>query len=74
MKMATWGRVAAVLRNVLRSPQSLKSLALRRAVGPGVFGCVIGTGVICYYQYRANNRTLPFAVYAEEQKVSRRLK
>ena len=68
--MASWGRVVAVLRNVLRSPQSLKSLPLRRAVGPGLFGCVIGTGAICYYKYNANNRTLPFVVHAEEQKVS----
>ncbi|XP_041808265.1 calcium uptake protein 2, mitochondrial [Chelmon rostratus] len=66
--MASWARVSAVLRNVFRSPQSLKSLAVRRAVGPGLFGCVIGTGVVCYFQYRANNRTLPFAVHAREQK------
>ncbi|KAM9349016.1 calcium uptake protein 2, mitochondrial [Symphorus nematophorus] len=66
--MASWGRLAAVLRNVLRSPQSLKSLALRRAVGPGLFGCVVGTGVICYYKYNVNNRTLPFVVHADEQK------
>ncbi len=68
--MAGWGRVAAVLRSVLRSYQSVRSLALRRAVGPGVFGCVIGTGVICYHHYHADNRSLPFAVHAEEQKVS----
>ncbi|XP_036975192.1 calcium uptake protein 2, mitochondrial isoform X1 [Acanthopagrus latus] len=66
--MASWGRVAAVLRNALRSPRSLQSLALRRAVGPGVFGCVVGTGLVCYYQYRASIGTLPFAVHAEEQK------
>ncbi|XP_047462200.1 calcium uptake protein 2, mitochondrial [Mugil cephalus] len=66
--MASWGRVAAVLRTVLRSPRSLQSLALRRAVGPGVLGSVIGTGLICYYQYHAHNRTLPFAVHAEEEK------
>ncbi|XP_044077511.1 calcium uptake protein 2, mitochondrial [Siniperca chuatsi] len=66
--MASWGRVAAVWRNVLRSPRSLKSFALRRAVGPGVLGSVIGTGLICYYQYHANNTTLPFAVHAEEEK------
>ncbi|XP_039632894.1 calcium uptake protein 2, mitochondrial [Perca fluviatilis] len=63
--MASWGRVAAVLRNVLGSPRSLKTLSLRRAVGPGILGSVIGAGVICYYQYHANNRTLPFAVHAE---------
>ncbi|XP_040005836.1 calcium uptake protein 2, mitochondrial [Xiphias gladius] len=66
--MAGWGRVAAVLRNVLRSPRAPKSLALRRAVGPGIVGSVIGTGLFCYYQYQTNNRTLPFAVHAEEQK------
>ncbi|XP_051257563.1 calcium uptake protein 2, mitochondrial [Dicentrarchus labrax] len=66
--MASWGRLAAVLRNVWRSPRSLKGLALRRAVGPGLVGCLVGTGVVGYYQYRADNRTLPFAVHAEEQK------
>ncbi|XP_035521890.1 calcium uptake protein 2, mitochondrial [Morone saxatilis] len=66
--MASWGRLAAVLRNVWRSPRSLKGLSLRRAVGPGLFGCLVGTGVVGYYQYCANNRTLPFAVHAEEQK------
>ncbi|XP_023137289.1 calcium uptake protein 2, mitochondrial [Amphiprion ocellaris] len=66
--MAGWGRFAAVLRNVLKSPRSLKSLALRRAVGPGVLGSVIGTGLICYYQYHASSRTLPFAVHAAEEK------
>jgi len=68
--MASWGRVAAVLRNVWRSPRSLKGLALRRAVGPGLLGSVIGAGAFCYYQYGANNTTLPFAVYAEVPKVS----
>lgn len=71
--MASWGRVAAVLRNALRRPRSLQSLTLRRAVGPGVFGCLVGTGLVCYYQYRASIGTLPFAVHAEEEKVSTRL-
>ncbi|XP_044227764.1 calcium uptake protein 2, mitochondrial [Thunnus albacares] len=66
--MASWGRVAAHLRNFLRSPRSLKGLARHRAVGPGIFGCVIGTGAICFHQYHAVNRTLPFTVHAEEQK------
>ncbi|XP_054481899.1 calcium uptake protein 2, mitochondrial isoform X2 [Anoplopoma fimbria] len=66
--MASLGRVAAVLRNALRSPRSLKSFALRRALGPGIVGAVVGTGFICYYQYHANNRTLPFAVHAEVPK------
>uniref|UniRef100_A0A3B4Z575 Mitochondrial calcium uptake 2 n=1 Tax=Stegastes partitus TaxID=144197 RepID=A0A3B4Z575_9TELE len=67
--MASWGKVAAVLRTVLRSPRSLKSVAVRRSVGPGVVGSVIGTGLLCYYQYHASSRTLPFAVHAEEQKT-----
>ncbi|XP_070699498.1 calcium uptake protein 2, mitochondrial [Pempheris klunzingeri] len=66
--MASWGRVAAVLRNVLRSPRSLRGSALHRAVGPAVLGSVIGTGLIFYHQHRANNRTVPYAVYAEEQR------
>nr|XP_020442733.1 calcium uptake protein 2, mitochondrial isoform X2 [Monopterus albus] len=66
--MARWEKVAAVLRNVLRSPRSLESSAPRRAIGPGILGYVIGTGVICYYQYHANNRTLPFAVHAHKFK------
>ncbi|KAM3601890.1 uncharacterized protein V6R79_020553 [Siganus canaliculatus] len=68
LNMASWGRVTSLLRSVLRSPRSLGNVSLHRAVAPGLFGCVIGTGALCYYQYRANNRTLPFAVYAEEQK------
>lgn len=66
--MSRWGRVAAVLRTALRSPQSLKSLALRRAVGPSVVGSLVGAGAFYYYKYHANNRTLPFAVHAEEEK------
>ena len=71
-EMASWGKVAAVLRNGLRSPRALKASALRRAVGPGIVGSVIGTGVFCYYNYHTKNRILPFAVHAEEQKVSTR--
>ncbi|XP_059208243.1 calcium uptake protein 2, mitochondrial [Centropristis striata] len=66
--MASWGRVAALLRNVWRSPRCMKSVALRRVVGPALLGSGIGSGVICFYQYHVNNRTLPFAVHAEEQK------
>ncbi|XP_041656599.1 calcium uptake protein 2, mitochondrial [Cheilinus undulatus] len=66
--MSSWGRVSAALRTVLRSPRSLKSPGLRRVVGPGVLGSVVGAGVVCYYHYQANYRTLPFAVHAEEQK------
>ncbi|XP_068600419.1 calcium uptake protein 2, mitochondrial [Brachionichthys hirsutus] len=69
--MANWGRFVAVLRNVCRSPRSLNRVAPRRAVGPGVIGCLIGTGAVCYYRYHANananNRTLPFVVHAKEE-------
>lgn len=70
MKMAGWGRVVAGFRNIFKNRPLMKSLALRRAAGSGVLGCVIGTGVICYHQYHANKWTLPYAVYAEENKVS----
>ncbi|CAG5875845.1 unnamed protein product [Menidia menidia] len=68
LKMASWGKFAAVLRNVLRSSRSVKSFAVRRAVGPGILGSIIGTGAILYYQYHAGSKTLPFAVHAEEEK------
>lgn len=70
LKMANWIRLAAVLRSFVKRPRSLGGLGLRRTVSAGVWGSVIGTGLICYYQYHANRRTLPFAVYAEKQKVS----
>ncbi|TKS83698.1 Calcium uptake protein 2, mitochondrial EF-hand domain-containing family member A1 [Collichthys lucidus] len=66
--MATWGRLASALRGAVRSPRSLRSPALRRAVGPGLFGCAVGTGLVLYYRQRADRRTLPFSVLAEEQK------
>ncbi|XP_071390751.1 calcium uptake protein 2, mitochondrial [Centroberyx affinis] len=66
--MASWGRVAAVLRSFLRRPRSLGGVGLHRGLGPGVLGSLVGTGVICFYQYHANSRTLPFAVHAEKQK------
>lgn len=69
--MASWGKVTALLRGVLRSPRSLKTFAQYRTVGRGIVASVIGTGVVCYYRYHVNNRTLPFAVYAKEEKVSR---
>lgn len=68
--MASWGKVAAVLRTGLRSSRSLTGLAARRAVGPVLLGSVIGTGAVCYYRHRADIRTAAFAVHAEEQKVS----
>lgn len=72
LKMASWGRVAAVLRSLPRSwPRSLGGVGLYRAVGPGVLGSLVGTGAICYHRYHANNRTSPFAVHAEEQTVSK---
>ncbi|KAG8008192.1 Calcium uptake protein 2 [Nibea albiflora] len=66
--MATWGKLASVLRTVVRTPRSLKSLALRRAVGPGLVGCVLGTGLALYCKQRADRRSLPLVVLAEEQK------
>ncbi|XP_071754463.1 calcium uptake protein 2, mitochondrial [Centroberyx gerrardi] len=66
--MASWGRVAAVLRSFLRRPRALGGVGLHRGLGPGVLGSLVGTGVICFYQYHANSRTLPFAVHAEEKK------
>ncbi|XP_060941935.1 calcium uptake protein 2, mitochondrial isoform X1 [Limanda limanda] len=70
--MASWGRVSAVLRNVLRGPRTLWSSAVRRAVAPVVVGSVVAGGLLCYYQNHANNRanirSLPFTVHAEEQK------
>lgn len=71
-KMAGWSRVAAGLRSLLRIPRSMCSTQVRRAVVPALFGGSVGTGIFLYYQYRPNSRTLPFTVYAEEQKVSRR--
>ena len=72
--MSGWWRVSAVLRAVFRGPRALNSPVMRRAVGPGLLGSVIGTGLVCYYQYHANSRTLPFAVHAEAPKVSKLLK
>lgn len=72
MKMAGWSRVAAGLRSLLRSPRSLCATQVRRAVVPGLFGGSVATGIFLYYQYRPSSRTLPFTVYAEEQKVSKR--
>lgn len=66
--MAGWSRVAAGLRSLLRSPRSLCSTKVRRAVVPALFGGSVGTGIFLYYQYRPNSRTLPLTVYAEEQK------
>ncbi|XP_037618651.1 calcium uptake protein 2, mitochondrial isoform X4 [Sebastes umbrosus] len=63
--MSSWIRVSAVLRTALRS----------RAVGPGVLGSVIGTGLLCYYHANANananasanaSRTLLCVLHAAE--------
>uniref|UniRef100_A0A3P8VUT6 Mitochondrial calcium uptake 2 n=1 Tax=Cynoglossus semilaevis TaxID=244447 RepID=A0A3P8VUT6_CYNSE len=68
--MASGTKVAAVFRSVLRSSQALRGAALRRAVAPGVAGAfAVGGGLLCYYRYHANNRTLPFSVHAEEENV-----
>ncbi|XP_028321698.1 calcium uptake protein 2, mitochondrial [Gouania willdenowi] len=67
--MASWGKVAVMLRNALRSSRWEKSLTLRRALGPGIVGAVVGSGVVCFCHYQANKRTIfPFAVHAEQQK------
>ncbi|KAK5611498.1 hypothetical protein CRENBAI_015728 [Crenichthys baileyi] len=67
--MASWGKFAAVFRNVVRSSRVLKSFTKCSAIGSGVLGSVIGTGGLCYYYYHhANSRILPFAVLAEEEK------
>ncbi|XP_034540414.1 calcium uptake protein 2, mitochondrial [Notolabrus celidotus] len=66
--MASWGRLAAALKTALKSSQSLRSVVLRRAVGPCVWGSFVGVGALYYYQYHAHSRTLPFAVHAKEQK------
>ncbi|KAF3841419.1 hypothetical protein F7725_007281 [Dissostichus mawsoni] len=67
MNMAALGRLVSVFRNAVRSPRSLRAVARHRAVGPAIVGSVLGTGLICYYQYLPN-RTLPFAVHAEAPK------
>lgn len=71
-KMAGWSRIAAGLRSLLRSPRSLRATQVRRAVVPSLFGGSVATGIFLYYQHRPSGRTLPFTVYAEEHKVSRR--
>ncbi|KAL3042241.1 hypothetical protein OYC64_020229 [Pagothenia borchgrevinki] len=65
--MAALGRLVSVFRNAVRSPRSLRAVARHRAVGPAIVGSVLGTGLICYYQYLPN-RTLLFAVHAETPK------
>ncbi|XP_058484371.1 calcium uptake protein 2, mitochondrial [Solea solea] len=67
--MASWGKVAAALRSVFKTPRTLKGVAMRRTVAPGVVGAgVIGTGLLCYYHYHTNYRTPSFAVHAEKEK------
>uniref|UniRef100_A0A1A8IA57 EF-hand domain family, member A1 n=2 Tax=Nothobranchius kuhntae TaxID=321403 RepID=A0A1A8IA57_NOTKU len=69
LKMVSWEKLAAALRNVLRSPRVMKSVVRYRAVSPAVLGSVLGLGFVCYHHYHANNRTLPFAsVHAVEEK------
>ncbi|XP_033834105.1 calcium uptake protein 2, mitochondrial [Periophthalmus magnuspinnatus] len=65
--MASWGRIASLFGGLLRSPRSIKVLGLRRVVGPGVLGSLVGAGVVCYYKYIENKRTLPCRVYAKEE-------
>ncbi|XP_055797637.1 calcium uptake protein 2, mitochondrial-like [Salvelinus fontinalis] len=63
--MASWGRAAGVLRNFLRRSWSYR--ALHRALGPGILGSLIGSGLI-YYHYELSKRFFPFTVHAEEEK------
>ncbi|KAG7516992.1 calcium uptake protein 2, mitochondrial [Solea senegalensis] len=67
--MASWGKIAAALRSGFKTPRTLKGVALRRTVAPGVVGAgVIGSGLLCYYHYHTNYRTPSFAVHAEKEK------
>uniref|UniRef100_A0A8C7PBC7 EF-hand domain-containing protein n=1 Tax=Oncorhynchus mykiss TaxID=8022 RepID=A0A8C7PBC7_ONCMY len=64
--MASWGRVAGVLRNFLTRPWSYR--ALHCALGPGILGSLVGSGLI-YYHYEPSKRFFPFTVHAEEEKL-----
>uniref|UniRef100_A0AAZ3R7Y3 EF-hand domain-containing protein n=1 Tax=Oncorhynchus tshawytscha TaxID=74940 RepID=A0AAZ3R7Y3_ONCTS len=64
--MASWGRAAGVLRNFLTRPWSYR--ALHRALGPGILGSLVGSGLI-YYHYEPSKRFFPFTVHAEEEKL-----
>ncbi|CAL1573987.1 unnamed protein product [Knipowitschia caucasica] len=66
--MAAWGRLAALFRGVLRTPRGVQvQVGLRRVLGPGVVGSLVGTGVICFYRYSQQNRLLLCPVYAKEK-------
>ncbi|XP_029028887.1 calcium uptake protein 2, mitochondrial [Betta splendens] len=66
--MTSWGRVGSVFRTVWRSSRSLKGFSPYGAVAPAIVGSVIGTGVMCYYQYHVSARSPPFYVLAAEEK------
>ncbi|XP_062309389.1 calcium uptake protein 2, mitochondrial isoform X1 [Osmerus eperlanus] len=67
--MASLGRVAIVLRNFLKRPWTLRTLTLRRALGPGILGSLIGSGLV--YLHKEHSWTaLPFVVHAEEQEAT----
>lgn len=58
-----------LLRGLSRTPRTIKVPGVRRVVGPGIFGSLIGAGAVFYYRYHENTRETPCAVYAaEEQK------
>uniref|UniRef100_A0A8C6TDL4 Mitochondrial calcium uptake 2 n=1 Tax=Neogobius melanostomus TaxID=47308 RepID=A0A8C6TDL4_9GOBI len=71
--MASWRRVSILLKGVLRTPRAVKVSGVRRVVGPGVLGSLIGAGVVCYYRYHENSRISPCTVLADEQKSGQQL-
>ncbi|XP_035637753.1 calcium uptake protein 2, mitochondrial-like [Oncorhynchus keta] len=65
-KMASFGRVAGVLRNFWRRPWSYRTL--HSALRPGILGSAVGSGLV-YFHFESSKRFLPFTVHAEEEKV-----
>uniref|UniRef100_A0A8C8JQ61 EF-hand domain-containing protein n=1 Tax=Oncorhynchus tshawytscha TaxID=74940 RepID=A0A8C8JQ61_ONCTS len=65
-KMASFGRVAGVLRNFWRRPWSYRTL--HSALRPGILGFAVGSGLV-YFHFESSKRFLPFTVHAEEEKV-----
>ncbi|KAL0994660.1 hypothetical protein UPYG_G00125440 [Umbra pygmaea] len=64
--MASWGRVAGVLRNFLR--RTLSHGTIHRTLGTGILGSLVGSGLL-YYHNEPLRRILPFTVHAEEGKA-----
>lgn len=65
--MASLVRVSVVVRNFLRRQWTLRSLTCYRALGPGIFGSLIGSGLFYHHNEHISRRVLPFTVYAEEE-------